>query len=576
MKRPSTNSTGNSETPAERERRIRQRLRDDFEHYAKTCLKITVKDDSGEGGALAPLLLNRAQRFLHQRAEEQLRRTGKVRRIGVKGRQQGFSTYVEGRAMWKVTHRRGFNAFILTHKDDSTKILFRMAKRYYDNLPALVKPEARNDNANELSFGALDSGYKVATAGGSGSGRGDMIKFFHWSEVAFSPNAEENARGALQTVPDAPGTEIWMESTSDGPGNYFHRTCLSAINGDSDFEFDFVPWYWQEEYVADVPDDFVLTDDEMELLAVYGGPQVDGGPGLSLANLSWRRKKIAVLGGLEAFTREYPNSVEEAFAASAGDKLINPLLVQAAKVREVEPADVFPIWGLDPAWKQDNTALCKRQGNVVLASTQNVNGKAEKVAALVWRGLDTMATAGRVVEEYEQTPLMLRPTHVVIDVIGIGAGVAHRLREVFEEKGWDRQQVGREGIHPGTAIVSVNVGEAASQSDRYLRLRSELAFRAADWFEAKDCAIPDDEPFTQEVCAPTKGRSSAGKQFVEEKDKTKKTLGRSPDRWDSFMHTFFVTPQPRVSSRPALGNFTRTAEGGDFRFGGGGGWMSRM
>jgi hypothetical protein len=53
------------------------------------------------------LLLNRVQRHLHERIEEQRQRTGKVRAIILKGRQEGCSTYVEGRFFWKVIHRRG-------------------------------------------------------------------------------------------------------------------------------------------------------------------------------------------------------------------------------------------------------------------------------------------------------------------------------------------------------------------------------------------------------------------------------------------------------------------------------------
>ena len=74
-----------------RERRIRLRLRDDFEHYAVKCLKIVAKD-----GALVPLRLNRAQRAMHAAIERQLAETGKVRALILKGRQQGASTYVEG------------------------------------------------------------------------------------------------------------------------------------------------------------------------------------------------------------------------------------------------------------------------------------------------------------------------------------------------------------------------------------------------------------------------------------------------------------------------------------------------
>src|SRR5579864_5214745 len=110
---------------SEKEKQIRQRLKDDFEHYARKCLKIRSKE-----GSIEPFVLNRAQEYIHQQVEEQRALTGKVRAIILKGRQQGCSTYVEGRFYWRVTHSRGTQAFILTHALDATSNLYKMVQRY--------------------------------------------------------------------------------------------------------------------------------------------------------------------------------------------------------------------------------------------------------------------------------------------------------------------------------------------------------------------------------------------------------------------------------------------------------------
>src|SRR5580698_8757485 len=99
-----------------RERELRQRLKNDFIHYAERCLMIRAKD-----GAITPLRLNAAQLYIHACLEKQLAETGRVRALILKGRQQGCTTYVEGRFYWKVTHGRGLRAFILTHLDDATR-----------------------------------------------------------------------------------------------------------------------------------------------------------------------------------------------------------------------------------------------------------------------------------------------------------------------------------------------------------------------------------------------------------------------------------------------------------------------
>jgi len=162
----------------------RLRLKDDFAFYAKNCLKIRTKADG-----LQPFELNDAQSFIHDNLQDQLAETGKIRAIILKGRQQGASTYVEGRYVWRTTHNKGVRAFILTHDGESTNALFEMTERYYDNLPPFVKPSTSAANSKELHFDKLDSGYKIGTAGNKAVGRGQTIQYFHGSEVGFWMNA---------------------------------------------------------------------------------------------------------------------------------------------------------------------------------------------------------------------------------------------------------------------------------------------------------------------------------------------------------------------------------------------------
>jgi len=88
-----------------KEREIRQKLKDDFVHYATKCLKIRTKS-----GKVVSLELNTAQQYIHRKVEEQRAKTGKVRAIVLKGRQQGCSTYIEGRFYWlldRIVRREG-------------------------------------------------------------------------------------------------------------------------------------------------------------------------------------------------------------------------------------------------------------------------------------------------------------------------------------------------------------------------------------------------------------------------------------------------------------------------------------
>lgn len=288
-------------TPSER--RLRQRLKSDFIHYAGKCLKICSKD-----GRIVPLVLNTAQQFIHQRLEEQLLQEGRVRAVILKGRQQGCSTYVEGRFYWKVTHRKGVRAFILTHLDAASRNIYQIARRFHDHCPPPVRPHTSLINSRELVFDRLDSGYSVGTARAQGIGRSHTLQYFHGSEVAFWPDAEEHVSGILQAVPDMPGTEIILESTSAGDAGLFYTLAQGALHGNSGFRFIFVPWFWQDEYRRAPSDGFRLTQEEEDYAATFG---------LDATQMCWRRAKISELGSVWTFRREYPSTVEEAFDSGA-------------------------------------------------------------------------------------------------------------------------------------------------------------------------------------------------------------------------------------------------------------------
>ena len=172
-------------------------LRSNFEYYAPHVLK--VKDEAT--GLLVPFQPRIAQRYLHQRAEEQKRVTGKIRLLVLKGRRQGISTYIEGRFYWRTSMGRGLQARILTHEQDATDVLFGMTKRFHTHCPPQLQAHTKNLSAKALTFDLLDSEFLVATAGSKDTGRSANTHLFHGSEVAFWPNAADHMLGIGQTVP---------------------------------------------------------------------------------------------------------------------------------------------------------------------------------------------------------------------------------------------------------------------------------------------------------------------------------------------------------------------------------------
>lgn len=284
-------------------REVRKRLLEDFEFYAAKALKIRTKE-----GTVVPLVLNEAQKKFCEVVIRQLQTTGKVRVVVLKGRQQGLSTVIGGLLFWWTTQHKAVKAIVMTHQAESTKALFDMTRRYYEHCPDILKPKTKYSSRKELSFDALDSSYMVATAGGEGVGRGETIQLAHLSEVAFYPpaTARENVNGLSQAIPNAAGTMVFVESTANGIGNPFHEIWTSAIEGKSEFEAVFIPWFIQSEYREPVLANFQRTPEEESLVERHG---------LDDQQLMFRRKKIAV-NGTEMFMQEYPCTADEAFLTS--------------------------------------------------------------------------------------------------------------------------------------------------------------------------------------------------------------------------------------------------------------------
>lgn len=492
---------------------IFQKLKDDFVHYAPRCLRIRTK----EHGVVA-FELNDAQLYIHQAAENQLAQFGWVRIIVLKGRQQGMSTYIEGRFYWKVTHLEGQRAYILTHEADATSNLFAMVARYHENCPPEVRPHTDRDSGKELNFDGLDSGYKVGTAGTKGTGRSSTIQFFHGSEVAFWPHAETHATGVMQAVPSTSG-EVFLESTSDGMGNYFHQTWVHAVAGLNDFIAVFIPWFWQSEY--ELPyNEQTLDDDELELLEQHGEHEQES-KRLTPANLIWRRKKISEFkNGSDDFKREYPNDPQEAFESAGYRQLIQAEdVARALRNRDIEPRGPI-VMGVDPArFGDDRLAIGLRQGRVAFDVVAYSNK------------MDQMEIVGLCRQILDAIPI----DRCFIDV-GMGVGVIDRLLEL------DYQQV-----------RAVDFGARAFNQIAYVNRRNEMWQEMADWFEdthvqlftdnSADADKPEEfekkvQAMTMDLCAVEYKFNSRNIKVLEEKEKTKERLGLSPDMGDALALTF--------------------------------------
>lgn len=467
-----------------------QRLIEDDEAYCASCLKVLNKQ-----GDLVPFIWNKAQHYIHEKLEAQRAQKGYVRALILKGRQQGCSTYVAARYYKRTSTRKGRRAFIVSHEEKSTTNLFAMVKRYDDHNP--LAPSKKASNAQELIFGRLDSGYKLATAGSKDVGRGNTAQMLHGSEFGFWANAQTHLAGLGNSIPLAEGTEIILESTANGLGNAFHLMWQEAEAGRGEYIAIFVPWYWQEEYRLPVPEDFELSDQDEKYRAAYG---------LDLEQMAWRAAKISEYGkGFEwLFDQEYPATAAMAFQTATQNPLINPLDVSEAVHSRFKERQGPLVIGCDPAEEgMDRTAIVFRQGRTAFRIEYHERKRPMEVAGIL---------AGYWTEH--------KPDGLFVDKGGIGAGIVDRLREL------------------GIPVIAVNFGERATDTELYENKRAECWWRMKEWVEDHPNRLPNDAALIADLIAPQPAVTSKSKRLLESKKDMRKRGIRSPDGGDALAVTF--------------------------------------
>ena len=296
----------------------RERCRVDFEYWCAKCVRIKHKM-----GGDVPFVLNAAQRRLLASLENQRIKEMPIRAILLKARQWGGSTLVQAYMAWiQSCHRTNWHSLICAHVKDTagtirgmyTKLLDSYPEHLWEgDVPPKFKPYERSTNVREIS--GRGCRVTLGTAESPDSIRGADFAMAHLSEAAFwkstpTHSPEDFIRAISGTVMMMPYTLVVVESTANGVGNYFHSEWLRSVNGLSDKEPVFVPWYEIEFYRCEPPDprEFVedWTEREYELWKM----------GLALNQIYWYRMKLREFGNSDLICAEFPTTDLEAFLNS--------------------------------------------------------------------------------------------------------------------------------------------------------------------------------------------------------------------------------------------------------------------
>lgn len=222
----------------------------------------------------------------------------------------------------------------------------------------------------------------------------------------------------------------------------------------------------------------------------------------------------------------YQNRVLGEFASSEAEGVIPLSWIEKANARweiwnEEKPDLPFKTVGVDVARSgEDKTVLALRFGDVITELRR-------------YSRQDTMSTVGRV-----KNVLDAHGGTAIVDVIGIGAGVVDRLRELKLE------------VSPFNASERTDYKDSSGEmgftncrSGSWWRLR-EILDPATD----SEVGLPPDDLLTGDLAAPHWKVTSGGKIQVESKDDIKERIGRSTDDGDAVVMAFWEADTPSMQS----------------------------
>ena len=202
--------------------------------------------------------------------------------------------------------------------------------------------------------------------------------------------------------------------------------------------------------------------------------------------------------------------VKGEFPRAGSNQFISSEDVDACVAYRAEGYEDFPrVMSVDVArYGDDSSVICIKQGR--------------KVFPLIkYKGLDTMTLSAKVVEGIKEW----RPAAVVIDGVGVGAGVVDRVCQLGYAQ----------------LVTELNGGSKPVDEVTYFNKRAEIWGLMRDSLHV-GMEIPDDGDLKDDLVGPEYGFTAKNQIQLEKKEDMKKRGLQSPDCGDALSMTFAVTP----------------------------------
>ncbi len=230
-------------------------------------------------------------------------------------------------------------------------------------------------------------------------------------------------------------------------------------------------------------------------------------------DLEWAKAMIKALGRDDPFVQVY-------ILGDFPDQDFNSFLgiddIERSMAMEL-PWNAYAEWGhafsLDVAYEgNDNTWLTDRQGKMCFPQV--------KISVPLSDPQIGQNQAARI------QPVMDEKKSKVVQCDATG-GYANAVMEALRVR----------GINP----ISIKMN-GKPQNDYFANQRTELLWNGSQWVK-NGGKLPDDEQLKEEAIA-TRYIIKGDKMHAEDKKIVKLRLGRSPDKWESFICSFFLPDRP--------------------------------
>jgi phage terminase large subunit len=180
--------------------------------------------------------------------------------------------------------------------------------------------------------------------------------------------------------------------------------------------------------------------------------------------------------------------------------VLSRVLIRQAMARTIEAVGAEEV-GVDVArFGDDKTEMYKRKGMKIIGHRS-------------FSGQDTVRTANEAWDLAGRRP----DIRIKVDDTGVGGGVTDNLRRL------------------GATVVPVEFGGSPLDKDKYTSVADEMWFE----FAIDEADIPDDTELMSELSGRRYDYDNKGRKKIEEKKVYKERLGRSPDRADALLLTYY-------------------------------------